>query len=532
MYPSGLDTVAIALVVLSVVVPTGAALGDEVWRDEGIVLSPHAGPNGRYASLDGDGDLTVQLGDDLNPDAITTYDGVFDLSNAGSHDVRVWITHDATAFVTFRTDDSGSIQGEANATVLSPGETLVVDVVVDTYGTAAGQDLVDEIAVHATRTDQPNAPRRDEPVGVREPDEDTITVSGSVRIDFDRPVGDEELVSVASETALPPASSSFGVRPVIARTNPGFVVADPRRPRNERLAELGVDGVAAPGELVVLSGTETVVDSPGAIYPDGEAVAVYDVTGPRRLANASATIWLAGNRSRFGSVDPSEARVARQLPEGWHLLETKLVHANATHVVVQARTPGIARFAVLPRNELGYRWSIDERGQFRSEDVAVRFDDPGIYTARLAVTDGLGRRNETAYRLLVNDRPAVRVEAPEDVEPGEPVTLRSVVTDKYGETTVVWRFDDGSVVRGRTVNRSFEAGEHVVRVRVEDEFGANSTVETRVVAGARNPALEVVEFALGAEGRLALLALVGLVVVAVVRWLVDRLGVDRRRRER
>jgi hypothetical protein len=88
------------------------------------------------------------------------------------------------------------------------------------------------------------------------------------------------------------------------------------------------------------------------------------------------------------------------------------------------------------------------------------------------------------------------------------------------------------VVRGRTVNCSFEAGEHVVRVRVEDEFGANSTVETRVVAGARNPALEVVEFALGAEGRLALLALVGLVVVAVVRWLVDRLGVDRRRRER
>lgn len=538
-----LNTVALALVVLSLAVPTGAVFGDHVGGENGIVLSPHNGPNGKYASINGSGDLTIDLGDEVNTNAVTEYDDVFDITNNGSDHVRVWITHNATEHVLFRTDGAGSILGEENGTVIGPGSTVVVGLTVDTDGASRGTDLIDEMSIHARPVDPPETSAPSGGSGGSsggfvsaptstplETQNDTVVVSGTVRIAFDRDVRPDDTVRVDREAELPQSQTSFGIRPSITRT--GSESQDTAADQAARLEAIGADGIARPGEPVVLTGTQTLLDSPTAINPDGSAVAVYDITVSPRLRDSGATLWMTVNRTRFEGLDPSGARVARQHGDGWHLLQTSLESANASHVVLRARTPGFSRFAVLPRSEVTYRWSVEDRGQIEAEDVLFTYDEPGIYTVGLTVSDGLGRQNVTDYRLLVNDRPAVEIVRPEPIEPGEPVTLQADVTDRYGETNVTWHFDDGIEAEGREVNRSFTSGEHVVTVDARDEFGANTTVEERFVVGEREPVARVVQFALGLQSRLASIALASLVVIGIVRWLVDRYRWTRRRRRR
>ncbi|ELZ59389.1 MULTISPECIES: DUF1102 domain-containing protein [Halorubrum] len=147
---------AIAIVLLAAAATalafaTGAAVVDgpaDRFAEERLAVQPADGPNGNYAYLNDD-EIVVDvsasnpnLGPDfegVNPDALASADGVFEITYTADEYARVWIDH-AEENVTF-VADGRSIEGRSNNVTLGPNETVAVGLRVDTHGAAAGTTL-------------------------------------------------------------------------------------------------------------------------------------------------------------------------------------------------------------------------------------------------------------------------------------------------------------------------------------------------------------------------------------------------------
>lgn len=176
-----LATALIALVLVGLVVPTGADFqgADDAFGDEAnVLLTPHPGPNGEYASFETDGNLSVDLTDpSLNIDAQTGIEDVFLIANNGDRSRQVWLTHNASGAVSFyigakqsttefekdrdsRASENSqhelgrqSIEGFENNVTLESGETQAVSVRIDTSSDALrpGDFLLKEISLHTVK---------------------------------------------------------------------------------------------------------------------------------------------------------------------------------------------------------------------------------------------------------------------------------------------------------------------------------------------------------------------------------------------
>lgn len=158
----GLVVIAVAI---TMVTATGAFStvtadrnADVVTETDGgayVGMAPHSGPNGGYAGYDANGELTVDI-ESVNPDSQTHINNVFNITNQGEENVTVWI-RDGQDNVTFHTHDSdiGSIESKGKV-VLAPGEVVQVSIDIDARGEPAGSTLLDQITVHAERTEDPS----------------------------------------------------------------------------------------------------------------------------------------------------------------------------------------------------------------------------------------------------------------------------------------------------------------------------------------------------------------------------------------
>jgi len=126
------------------VIPTGAAVQsgafDAVGPEESIVLAPSEGPNGGYARIDdATHELTVNLSNPgrnatgVNPDAVTTVERIFTISNEGETIKQIWIAHtgDGRALTIYDDRSGDPLEREQDVT-LAPGETVEVSMRVDT----------------------------------------------------------------------------------------------------------------------------------------------------------------------------------------------------------------------------------------------------------------------------------------------------------------------------------------------------------------------------------------------------------------
>jgi hypothetical protein len=127
-----------------------------------LQLQSYDGPNGHYAKTTG-GTLELDLSDSnqgtpsgagVNPNATTTIDNVFNITNQGTQSVFVNIN-----------DDSGDVRfyNSANESLedgtqeIAPGETIQVGLSVDTTGTDEFDDLT-EVTIVADQTDEVDTP--------------------------------------------------------------------------------------------------------------------------------------------------------------------------------------------------------------------------------------------------------------------------------------------------------------------------------------------------------------------------------------
>ncbi|WP_255151779.1 PKD domain-containing protein [Halorarius halobius] len=496
-----LDSVVLALVLLGLVVPTGAVTGDELFPDSepSLVAAPHDGPNGEYATIE-EGNLSVDLADaGVNPDATTTVRNVFDLTNEGDAPLLVWITHDAGDRVSVVDADGDGVGSSEDAARLAPGETLTVGFVVDTHGSEAGDDLMDRLTV---KVREPGTETPDEP-GTATPTETSETATPATDTSANGTGGEpgtggaETIPTPGAPTPAPsdPAegvSVQFSVpveNATVAVTDLDELPSEDaslRRPRARIVGTIGarnataVDGANAlvlTNETVSLDGHTSLVGTADAVDERIRVSRIVRIDPPRGTENAPATVRIRVDRDALAGADPTTARVGRATAGGWQLLETQVVDRSDEAVTLAARTPGFSVFAVFASPDVSYTWNIESVGQRRGEIADVSFAEPGIYNASLTVTDALGQSDTASYRILANDRPNVTLDRSGPLVAGSPVTLRANVTDRVGETTVTWRFEDGTTLVGRSVNRSFAPGRHVVEVTVRDEYGANRTRE-------------------------------------------------------
>ncbi len=167
-----LKSIVLALALLGLVVPTGAVVTgavDTVFEDNGIILAPYDGPNGKYVSIGDDGNISIDITDPgVNDEGITVIRKLFVIENRGDHLTSIWITHDATGSVTlYENVSSGildataierrSIQGVENETTLDPGEQIVVSIAINTQSSdvGVGDSLLGEITLHEQRVGTP-----------------------------------------------------------------------------------------------------------------------------------------------------------------------------------------------------------------------------------------------------------------------------------------------------------------------------------------------------------------------------------------
>jgi PGF-pre-PGF domain-containing protein len=499
--------IALLLVAAATVVATGAVPFDgpsdelDPANNSGVVLAPADTPNGeRYAELDDTGELNVTL---LGiPGSTVRINDVFKLGfegrAAGSLPASVSIEYDRDNLTLLRMD-TGDPVGSENIT-LEPNESV-------TLGFEVGSDL-------------PDGGSFVEPVTYR-----ASVPNSLIDIRFDSGSGGSRTVTILDPSDLDETSDpnqTASPQAIITRTTgEGLAFANEIEGNGTDIEELNADAVIQTGETISLSGSRSLVDTSYTVDADRRLVSLFDIPANKNEENESATIRVPVDADEFNGTDPSEATLARRTDDDWQSLPTTVNQSAdegvSGQVVLQTRTPGFSVFGVFARAETTYTWETD--GETTENRTAkFTFDEPGLHRVNLTITDAFGRSNTTTYRVLANDPPSVDID-PGEFPANETVRLQADVTNVIGEETITWRFADNTTTTGQAVERVFERGE-VVNVTVEDQFGATGTAES--VAGLRgaNPILNVFQWQLGFEGRIAVVAVLAVLIIRGIRWFV------------
>ena len=127
--------------------------------DGDLAIQPADGPNGQYAYLNDDDEITIDISasnpnlppdfEGVTPDSLATADGVFTITYTGDRYAHVWVDNEGEN-VTFLARGE-SFEGEPNNVTLAPNQTVAVGLDIDARGTAAGTRLgADEFRINAS----------------------------------------------------------------------------------------------------------------------------------------------------------------------------------------------------------------------------------------------------------------------------------------------------------------------------------------------------------------------------------------------
>ena len=477
--------VAAVVVMLALAVPTMAVAGASGGEDVSNVveLSPHDGPNGKYATIV-DGELRVDF-EGLNERATTTADGVFDVTSTADEQIEVWVAVDEDAITPYEGDDPTATLDRDSVAELDPGETLTVGFSIDTHDEVSEDGTV-TIGVRYPADDADDDDDSDEddrgtvvepaPPIEPEPDPDPDRVVRDDRVDVEV-IFDEEIdpddVAIDRIDELPGDSEPAPPRVAIER---GAVLSgledDGLAVHDDRL-------VTMEGETAWLTGSASSVYGTPGVAREPRALSVVSIVPPEELREGPATVRMTVDREVFDGGDPRAAQVGRHTSEGWQLLPTRVTEETSTSVTLEARTTGFSVFALFAATDVEYEWSLPDGTTLETDGIEATFGTAGVYDVELAVTDAEGRSDTVVRELIVNDEPSVSIEGADNVTADEETTLETNVTNAVGDATVTWTLPDGSTVTGEQVTGTFASGDRL-SVTVEDEFGATGTAEATI----------------------------------------------------
>ncbi len=132
-----------------------------------------------------------------------------------------------------------------------------------------------------------------------------------------------------------------------------------------------------------------------------------------------------------------------------------------------------------------YDWIVNGAQSANGPQATLQLDSPGLHTIGLSVTDNSGfeeAKGFSAQQIRVNESPVARWRTePVDLVPNTEIKfIADLSFDNDGEIDrYVWRFDDGTEIRGETIQRFFEEGgqkEFTLTVIDNDGVGNSSTI--------------------------------------------------------
>ena len=490
---------AVALVAAaSLVLTTGAAVLDgdaDTVAEERLAVQPADGPNGKYAYLDEDNEIVVDISptnpnlsadfEGVNPDTLASADGVFTITYTADQYAYVWIEHDGEN-VTFVTDGD-PIEGEVNNVTLGPNQTVTVGLRIDARGEVAGTQLgSDEFSIRAKLA---------------------VPEDTSVSSDSDGDNG-------PSVTTMSPDNNQRE-----------FVATDTRPGGNVTFDATGMemDGENVTMErleLVGVPGGDFELDATGSPDAFEEAGRLDTPTRPRSLAYLSlqhsadaveidgATVWFSTDPAYLdrAGVNPENVALYHRTDDGdWERLPTDALDESA------------ARDRGLPGDRVNFRARADDLSTFAVGEEVPRLDvtdtatdattvAPGeSVTVRTTVTNGGGVAGERTVTLTAN---------------GETIATEQVTLDPGASTTVELV---GQVTAAGEVTLAVDGAEVATLLVEQPDNGTQPAAErpegaaTPADTESDGPVLEPSGIDIGDLGGLALLLGIALVTVSLVR---------------
>ncbi|TKX70091.1 CARDB domain-containing protein [Halorubrum sp. SP9] len=405
--PTARRTLTLALLLVaagSLAFATGAAVIDgdaDTVADGDLAIQPADGPNGRYAYLNDDDEIAIDVSasnpnikdpsfEGVNVGATGTIDDVFTITYTADEYAHVWIEY-ASENVTF-VADGDSIEGEANNVTLAPNETVAVGLALDTRGKAAGTQLgADEFSIEAK---------------IAEPDKVTTQAMGAST----QQIGD----GGPTTTVVSPSADRRG-----------FVASGIESGEEVRFL---ADGMEIDGENVTLEGidlmgvrTERVeLDAAGSSDPFANGSALTAPTRPRPVGYLSLDYDFAPDAVdamtiRF-SADPAYLNATGTDPEDVALYRRTDAgdwEAKPVAVVDEA----VVDILGLPEDRVHFRATTEPSSTFAVAAHAPRYDvteatvapgavDPGEnVTVRTTLRNGGGAPGERTVTLTANGTP-------------------------------------------------------------------------------------------------------------------------------
>ena len=479
-----LRTLAAALAVLALLAATAPLVSTQAAEiGEGVEIRAADTPNGDYATVGDDGQVSIQLdadaavpGEGLPADTLARFDRVLLIVNtntAGDAEGRqayVYVTTEGAAaedFAFYRGSDvENSVEGEPNAVRLDTGESAAVGFSVDTADGAALGDVT--LTVNADVSQLAEAildvggerPRAGQPV--------TFDATGSTGDDlaYTYEFGDGTLASDAGPTrdhtfsdpgtydvtltveetaARAPNGSDTVTRQVVVRGQqrtggPGEVIALPDAASGGApgILSIQVDTVEPTDSDVIVGAiaTESVADVADGNSPDGSStVGAANVSLPDD-PDADATITVAVDAAAVpAGTEPSDLALERYNGTGWQVLPTAVQGTSGGTITLVAETPGFSPFAVTvnpdaPTLTLGGGGGGGGGGGVAPDDGDDSLDDgtvtptpaPGTDTP-VPGTDTPAPGTDTPAPPTTGPEPEPPADTPDDVESTTPTQV-------------------------------------------------------------------------------------------------------------
>lgn len=127
-----------------------------------------------------------------------------------------------------------------------------------------------------------------------------------------------------------------------------------------------------------------------------------------------------------------------------------------------------------------HAWTFGDGAEAEGPRVEHAYEAPGVYTARLTVTDDADVGNSTTsatHEIFVNERPVARAGDDREVAIAQPFDLDgSASSDSDGSLLrYTWTFGDGTSAEGAKVRHEYpEAGRYEVTLTVQDDSKTGS----------------------------------------------------------
>lgn len=251
------------------------------------------------------------------------------------------------------------------------------------------------------------------------------------------------------------------------------------------ITDISNDGPVGEGSPLALTVTATDAGNDSLTFAvDWDNDGAFDETGPD---NTVSNIWNNQGdytvRIRVDDGDGGEVLATAQVSA---FNEPPVAVASADSEVVEG---SVASFDASDSSDPGadtltYAWDFGDGQNGSGKSASHAYDDNGVYSATLTVTDDSGASSSAGVAVaVVNATPTVEAGPDVIVDEGTSVAVayNGVATDPGAGDTLVytWNFGDGSTVQGSAGTHSLAAldgpSERMVDLQVTDDDGSTAS---------------------------------------------------------